>query len=208
MNNEMKLNTDFIKAERERRAWSQNHLADAAGISLRTIQRVESAGTASKETTLAIASALSTSVEQLVIASSTAERKRTGFRFGWPLATASVLLVSSLFIAQHAFAKQLMLDVKLGLEGEKHDSRLITEAGEPAEIRIDGKIRVIITPTLTKDGDVFLQTEIYTYKDGDYSLAGKPGLIIKENAEALVTSDSEKTGSYRLAITPHVINRP
>lgn len=208
MNNEMKLNTDFIKAERERRAWSQNHLADAAGISLRTIQRVESAGTASKETTLAIASALSTSVEQLVIASSTAERKRTGFRFGWPLATASVLLVSSLFIAQHAFAKQLMLDVKLGLEGEKHDSRLITEAGEPAEIRVDGKIRVIITPTLTKDGDVFLQTEIYTYKDGDYSLAGKPGLIIKENAEALVTSDSEKTGSYRLAITPHVINRP
>jgi transcriptional regulator with XRE-family HTH domain len=208
MNNEMKLNTDFIKAERERRAWSQNHLADAAGISLRTIQRVESAGTASKETTLAIASALSTSVEQLVIASNTAERKRTGFRFGWPLATATVLLVSSLFIAQHAFAKQLMLDVKLGLEGEKHDSRLITEAGEPAEIRVDGKIRVIITPTLTKDGDVFLQTEIYTYKDGDYSLAGKPGLIIKENAEALVTSDSEKTGSYRLAITPHVINRP
>lgn len=208
MNNEMKLNTDFIKAERERRAWSQNHLADAAGISLRTIQRVESAGTASKETTLAIASALSTSVEQLVIASSTAERKRTGFRFGWPLATASVLLVSSLFIAQHAFAKQLMLDVKLGLEDEKHDSRLITEAGEPAEIRVDGKIRVIITPTLTKDGDVFLQTEIYTYKDGEYSLAGKPGLIIKENAEALVTSDSEKSGSYSLAITPHVINKP
>jgi transcriptional regulator with XRE-family HTH domain len=208
MSIEMKLNMDLIKAERERRAWSQNHLADAAGLSLRTIQRIESQGIASKETTLAIASALSTSVEQLLAAPNAADNKRTGFRFGWPLATASVLLVSSLLIAQQAFAKQLMLDVKLGLEDEKHDSRLITEAGEPAEIRVDGKIRVIITPTLTKDGDVFLQTEIYTYKDGDYSLVGKPGLIIKDNAEALVTSDSEQTGGYRLAITPHVIQKP
>lgn len=208
MSIEMKLNMDLIKAERERRAWSQNHLADAAGISLRTIQRVESVGTASKETTLAIASALSTSVEQLLAVPAAVKNKRSGFRYGWPLATATVLLIGSVFVAQQAFAKQLMLDVKLGLKNEEHDSRLITEAGKPAEIRVEGKIRVVITPTLTKDGDVFLQTEIYTFKNGDYTLIGKPGLIIKDNAEALVTSDSEKTGSYSLAITPHVINKP
>jgi transcriptional regulator with XRE-family HTH domain len=208
MNNEMKLNNDFIKTERERRAWSQNHLADAAGISLRTIQRVESAGTASKETTLAIAAVLSTSVEQLLAAPVTKETKRPGYRYGWPLATASVLLCSSLLIAQYAYAEQLMLDVKLGLHNEKHDSRLITDAGKPAEIRVDGKIRVIITPTITKNGDVFLQTEIYTFKNGNYSLVGKPGLIIKENTEALVTSDSEESGSYSLAITPHLITKP
>jgi transcriptional regulator with XRE-family HTH domain len=208
MKTEMNLNTDFIKAERERRAWSQSHLAEAAGISLRTMQRVESAGTASKETTLAIASALTTSVERLLEAPKPKLSKRPVFRFAWPLATISVLLFSTVFIAQQAIAKQLMLDVKLGLKDEIHDSRLITEAGEPAEIRIDGKIRVIITPKLTKNGEVFLQTEIYTFKDGSYTLAGKPGLVIKENAEAKVISDSEQTGSYSLSITPHVINQP
>lgn len=208
MSTEMKLNVDFIKAERERRAWSQNHLADAAGISLRTIQRVESVGVASKETTLAIASALSTSVEKLMAVPEPKSNTRRAFRLVWPLATASALLFSALFIVQQAVAKQLMLDVKLGLADQKHDSRLITEAGVPAEIRVDGKIRVIITPTLTKNGDVFLQTEIYTFKDGSFILAGKPGLIIKDNAEALVTSDSENTGNYSLSITPHVINKP
>jgi transcriptional regulator with XRE-family HTH domain len=207
MNNEMKLNTDFIKAERERRAWSQAHLADAAGISLRTIQRVESEGTASKETTLAIAAVLAVSVEQLLAVPITKESKRPGFRFGWPLATGSLLMCSLLLIAQYAYAEQLMLDVKLGLDDEKHDSRLITDTGKPAEIRVDGKIRVVITPTITKNGDVFLQTEIYTFKNGHYFLAGKPGLITKENAEALVTSDSEESGIYSLAITPHLITK-
>lgn len=208
MSTEMKLNIDFIKAERERRAWSQNHLADAAGISLRTIQRVESVGVASKETTLAIASALSTSVEQLLAISEPKSGTRRAFRFVWPLATASALLFSALFIAQQAMAKQLMLDVNLGVADQQHNSRLITDAGQPAEIRVDGKLRVIITPTIAENGDVFLQTEIYTFQNGRYVLAGKPGLLIKENVAAEVSSDSVQSGKYTLSITPYVLNKP
>lgn len=45
---EMKVRSAFIIAERERRAWSQQHLADAAGLALRTIQRIESGGSATR----------------------------------------------------------------------------------------------------------------------------------------------------------------
>ena len=48
----------IVRKLRESKAWSQDHLADAAGLSVRTIQRVESEGAASAETRMAVASAL------------------------------------------------------------------------------------------------------------------------------------------------------
>jgi len=51
---EMELNKDKLKHLRESKAWSQSHLAEVAGLSLRTIQRVEKSGIASPETVKAI----------------------------------------------------------------------------------------------------------------------------------------------------------
>jgi len=51
---EMELNKDKLKHLRESKAWSQSHLAEVAGISLRTIQRVEKNGIASPESVKAI----------------------------------------------------------------------------------------------------------------------------------------------------------
>ena len=65
MDDSMAISGERIKALREAKAWSQAHLAEAAGLSLRTVQRVEAEGAASAETRLAIASALSVSVDAL-----------------------------------------------------------------------------------------------------------------------------------------------
>ena len=46
-----------IKRWREERNWSQEHLADAAGISLRTVQRIENGDGASRESVMALAAA-------------------------------------------------------------------------------------------------------------------------------------------------------
>lgn len=56
---------DRIRALREARAWTQAHLADAAGISLRTIQRLEAVHSCSAETLLALAAALDVDVRTL-----------------------------------------------------------------------------------------------------------------------------------------------
>lgn len=65
MENTMAVSREKIRALREARAWSQAHLAEAASLSLRTVQRVEAEGTASAETRLAIAAALGVSVDEL-----------------------------------------------------------------------------------------------------------------------------------------------
>ncbi|MEO6104756.1 MAG: helix-turn-helix domain-containing protein [Pseudoxanthomonas sp.] len=54
---EMKVNTKLIKTLREERAWSQEHLATVAGLSARTVQRLEADGNASMESKMAIAAA-------------------------------------------------------------------------------------------------------------------------------------------------------
>ena len=58
MEMDMNTNAQLIRKLREDRAWSQEHLAAVAGVSARTIQRVEAEGSASRETRMAIASAL------------------------------------------------------------------------------------------------------------------------------------------------------
>ena len=61
----MAISRETIKTLREAKAWSQAHLAEAAGLSLRTVQRMEAEGTASAETRLALAAALDVPVEAL-----------------------------------------------------------------------------------------------------------------------------------------------
>jgi len=53
----MKVDGARVRRLREERCWSQEHLATVAGLSLRTVQRVESEGSASAESRMAIASA-------------------------------------------------------------------------------------------------------------------------------------------------------
>jgi len=53
----MKINVELIKKLRAEKSWSQDELATAASLSLRTVQRIEKDGNASLESKKAIASA-------------------------------------------------------------------------------------------------------------------------------------------------------
>src|SRR5438445_13889894 len=57
---------DRVRTLREQRGWTQSHLADASGVSARTIQRVEWKHAYSGETAMALAAALGAEVAGLV----------------------------------------------------------------------------------------------------------------------------------------------
>ena len=65
----MSFKTDAakIKRWREERHWSQEHLADLAGIGLRTLQRIENGETASAESLKALAAAYNVDVMALAV---------------------------------------------------------------------------------------------------------------------------------------------
>lgn len=62
-----KTDTAKIKRWREERHWSQEHLAQLAGIGLRTLQRIENGQQASSETLKALANAFNVDVVALSV---------------------------------------------------------------------------------------------------------------------------------------------
>jgi transcriptional regulator with XRE-family HTH domain len=62
----MKINGQAVRSLREQKSWSQEHLASASGLSVRTIQRVEVESAGSAETRLALAAAFDVPVADLV----------------------------------------------------------------------------------------------------------------------------------------------
>ncbi len=63
---EMIINLNKLISEKNKRAWTQGHLAEVCGLSLRTIQRIEKTGVASHETIKALASVFEISIEELI----------------------------------------------------------------------------------------------------------------------------------------------
>ena len=63
----MDVNAKKIKTLRTHHGWTQQHLADACAISLRTVQRVERYGNASQETVLSLAAVFEVSQIDIVV---------------------------------------------------------------------------------------------------------------------------------------------
>jgi len=65
--NKMNVNANKIKTQRTQNGWTQQHLADACAISLRTVQRVERYGNASQETVLSLAAVFEIPQSEIVL---------------------------------------------------------------------------------------------------------------------------------------------
>ena len=63
----MEVNTALLKHLRRNHGWTQQHLSDVSGLSLRTIQRIEKTGSASNESVSAICAGFEISREEILI---------------------------------------------------------------------------------------------------------------------------------------------
>lgn len=72
---EMQADAQKIRQWREDRCWSQEHLADAAGVSLRTVQRLEKGDSVSRDTIRALAAAFDVDAASLALNAGDEARK-------------------------------------------------------------------------------------------------------------------------------------
>jgi len=102
-----KADADKIKRWREERRWSQEHLAELAGLGLRTVQRIETGEPASHESLMALAAAynvdvVALSVDQEVEAAKIVERQnaktRAALRLSFFIHLASYVLGMFVFV--------------------------------------------------------------------------------------------------------------
>lgn len=63
----MDIQAKRVRELRIQRGWTQQHLADACAVSLRTVQRIEKDGNAATETVLALCAVFDVEREQLLV---------------------------------------------------------------------------------------------------------------------------------------------
>lgn len=105
----MNINIDKIKHERATKAWSQQHLADACAVSLRTIQRVENNGTASLETVKALASCFELDVKELFLINESKRKKHSKTKITTICAAIIALLSTSVYLVPSSMASGIQI---------------------------------------------------------------------------------------------------
>ena len=209
---DMQIDPCLIRTERKKRAWSQEHLAEATGLGLRTIQRIEATGIASNESASALAAVLSvpldrlTSVERGETRPIREARSRPSFVGLGAAVVAAVLAVS---VYRFALADDIAMDVGVSLYADGEDepsqvamSKLLVEDGAATNLEVDGIARFVITPNVRDDGRVFISVEVFEFDGSDYVKTREPRVLTENGREAEIVFGSSSGNVVRVTLTP------
>nr|WP_324258140.1 helix-turn-helix transcriptional regulator [Cellvibrio fontiphilus] len=195
----MQIDKTFLRQEREKRAWSQSHLAAVAALSMRTVQRIERNGIASKESVMALASALDIEVGSLLV-NPASPASDINYRRWWGIAGIAASLIVCFGWWSTAAAEQVMINVSVKAESgasTEGDMQFLNELGAQSEIRFDQQFRLLITAVRQGQG-LLLSAEIYDFIDGNYLLISTPAILIVDNKPTEIHLDTRASGRLRL----------
>jgi transcriptional regulator with XRE-family HTH domain len=140
----MKINAEKIINERKSKAWSQQHLADASDVSLRTIQRVENNGTGSLETIKALAACFSLGVDELFVAEAPQCKSYFKSKVALICSIMTALFAGMLFIAPVSVASDIKISaeqVQLSADGDceifSDNVEIFVPQGVPFEVSME-----------------------------------------------------------------------
>jgi len=207
----MTLDPKAIKSFRTQRAWSQEHLAAAAGVAVRTIQRVEAGGSASYETSQALAAVFGVAVSALQ-GDPKAVPLEVPIRWPrpvWAMAgSLAAIVVVAIVLVRPALAHAVMVDVALTwVDGGHNTLQVIAEDGQEAVVEVDKQFRLVVVPTVKANHQVMLVTRLYANDGTTLTLQAKPGVLVQDGVLATIRSTLDSGGSFELQLTPHVLAR-
>ena len=135
---EMKINAEKVIEERKVRAWSQQHLADASAVSLRTIQRVENNGSGSLETVKALASCFELDVAKLFQPETPLKKNHSKSKIAILFSMIAAIFSSVLFLVPSTMAS----DIKI------HSDKVITSTNNDYRV-YSNNVEIFLPKTLT-----------------------------------------------------------
>jgi DNA-binding XRE family transcriptional regulator len=210
---DMKVDPSYIKAQRARRAWSQEHLAEVSGLGLRTIQRIEKTGAASYESARSLAAVFEIDVAELRVAEPAAvEPRRISVSLRPVLGVVGALVAGGALLATSTTmaADQVLMDVSVAVDSTTDEARalatqVVVEDGKVLDLddlKL-GDLRFSIVPRVMTPERVLLEVSIYGRRGDEEVVVSQPRLIaLTGEATEVVVGDDART--LRLAITAQV----
>ncbi len=219
----MKLKPHQVKQLREQKAWSQSHLAEVSGLSLRTIQRIEKEDTASQESVQALASVFETSTNKLLAETSP---KNNRVLFPATAFAALIAFVVAYFWVTPSTASNLTLDIsasfkqletplptaypELSKKAEQAenlytiDTSIILQEKEITTVKVNDHVEMDIAAFFVEDGKILLTARIVDISKDAKPVVAAPKIITDNHVEAFLMVNDEDTGAiYKVGITPH-----
>jgi hypothetical protein len=74
-------------------------------------------------------------------------------------------------------------------------------SGGQSEIKLEKDLKLLLTPTIQKDGAILLAAEVYGWDGSDYRLVGKPRLLMRQGEETRLRLGLVNGRSARISIT-------
>jgi len=211
---DMKVDSSYIKAQRARRAWSQEHLAEVTGLGLRTIQRIEKTGAASYESARALAAVFEMDVAELRVAPPVVvEPRRVNLSLRQVLGVVGALVTGgALLVTTSTFAAdKVLMDLSVAVDSKTDadqalatkvvvdDGKLVPEVND---LRL-GDLRFSIVPRVQAPDRILLEVSIYERRGDEEFVVSEPRLIaLSGEATSIVLGDEART--VRLGITAEV----
>ena len=125
----MKQNAERIRSLMEQRAMSQEHLASVAGLSTRTLQRIEAGSAPTQETCLALAAALEVPVGEI-----TGDRACANVQAAPTLANSASVVTSWLTPAVLLVCLVVWFGYNIGKDMADRDNRATVECHQGDEV--------------------------------------------------------------------------
>jgi len=119
---------------------------------------------------------------------------------------ATLVLALGAFCVREAHAGDVALDVGLWLNRERlSQSQMVTAEGKSAEIRLEGHVRVFVTPVVTKDGAILLSIRLEEPSGTRWVEFGEPKIMVLDGNQGTVKVTSPKGNVFEIAIRPRRI---
>jgi transcriptional regulator with XRE-family HTH domain len=184
---DMKINREILRRERELRAWTQNHLAEIADLSMRTVQRIERTGDASMESAGALAAALDIDLVVLMEAPIATDEiipaKSRPYKLWGAIGVISSVLVAAGWWSSAA-AEQVMVSLSIETSGRVYsDMMLLNEIGRESEMKLDDQFRMLFT-TNRQGEHLLINAKIFNVVDGEYQLISSPAMLVEDQQPA------------------------
>lgn len=211
---DMKVDSSYIKAQRARRAWSQEHLAEVSGLGLRTIQRIEKTGAASYESARSLAAVFEMDVAELRVKEpEVVEPRRISVSLRPVLGVVGALVTGGalLITTQSVAADQVLMDVSVAIDTSNDEARALTKqvvvedgalVPEVNDVKL-GDVRFSIVPRVQTSDRVMLEVAVYERRGDEEVVVSQPRLLaLSGEPTEIVIGDDGRT--LRLAIKAQV----
>ena len=198
----MNINATLIKHKRENNAWSQQQLAEISGVSLRTVQRLESTGRGSLDSVKAIASAFELAPADVIQGNKEANfLSPLGKVIGAFIASCLIAGVAGLYIV-FGVNQIITLEVSIDAGPSKELVNILEdELGAEMKVKYDEYSYFVFTPNTADDGKLSISIAAFsTKKESSPEKIGDQMLVVEQHRNTTTIFETHAGKSYTFEI--------